>query len=183
MFTSCHMHGLLNKSQNKCEGNTEQDSHYEKVFTWGVSYASATIIVPLRVFLYRVDRSDTDKQQNVRQSNFLPAHVCVLQCWAWSAGPRHVFPPLAGAGLSHFLFLYFKPPPQVLVHCPKILQGPQLPSTKKYIKDVIRSLYNETKAGKGNHFLCRKLLVVWWNFCSVSSRSLAFYSIGFLIKC
>lgn len=165
------MHVLLHKSQNKCEGNTEQDSHYEKVFTWGVSYASARIIVPLRgVFLYRGDRSDTDKQQNVRHSNFLPAHVCVLQCWAWSAGPRHVFPPLAGAGLLHFLFLYFIPPPQVLVHCPNILQGPQFPSTKKnifnlYVFTNVKKLFAvctmRRKADKGNHFLCRKLLVVW----------------------
>lgn len=62
---------------------------------------------------------------------YLPGHGNVLHSSDCFEGPRQFFPPFAGAGLSHFLILYFTPPPQLVVHCPKTLHGDQLPSTKK----------------------------------------------------
>ena len=61
---------------------------------------------------------------------YLPGHGNVLHSSDCFEGPRQFFPPFAGAGLSHFLILCFTPPPQLFVHCPKMLHGDQLPSTK-----------------------------------------------------
>ena len=57
----------------------------------------------------------------------------MLQSTACREGPSQLFPPLLGGGAPQRLVLCFEPPPQVLEHCPKTLQGDQLPSTRKKI--------------------------------------------------
>lgn len=44
--------------------------------------------------------------------------------------PGHVFPPLAGDGLSHFLALFWLPPPQDFEQVVQLPHGPQLPSER-----------------------------------------------------
>ena len=59
----------------------------------------------------------------------LLGHDPSLQGLFAKGSPAHGWPPLLGAGLSHFLFLMLVPGPQVTLHALQALQSPQPPST------------------------------------------------------
>ena len=73
-------------------------------------------------------------------------HVLILHTAESDAIPGQFAPFVEGAGLSHRRVLVLRPPPHVLVHRLKLLQGPQSPFTTSDIKKCIQtSMKIETK--------------------------------------
>ena len=73
----------------------------------------------------------------MRKVQHLPGQSGRLHTSVLVADPEHSLPPLAGAGLLHFLVLMISPSPQVTEHAPPS-KADQLPSTKKNWFDEIR---------------------------------------------